>query len=182
MIEHFWGDEKYVAVVSSFGIALDKSNFSPIWKSSKYLKTGVKTKNSSPCQVFYSPRPHCLMQSPLIRWVTCSSSSLFMSVPLWSSTQSPARGFSSVQFSSVVSNSLQPHGLQHARLPCPSPTPGACSNSRPLSHSTVSSSVVPFSSRLQSFPASGSFPTSQFFTSGGEKPCITGKEMSKFSS
>ena len=73
----------------------------------------------------------------------------------------------SVQFShSVTFNSLRPHGLQHARLPCPSPTPGACSNSCPLSqwcHSTISSSIVPFSSCLQSFPASGSFQMSQFF-------------------
>ena len=80
--------------------------------------------------------------------------------------------FPSVQFScSVVSNSLQPHGLQHARLPCPSPTPGACWNSCPLSqwcHPTISSSVVPFSSCLQFFPVSGSFPMSQFFTSGGQ--------------
>ena len=61
----------------------------------------------------------------------------------------------------VVSRSLRPHGLKHASLPCPSPTPGACSNSCPLSrwcHPTISSSVVPFSFRLQSFPASGSFP------------------------
>ena len=72
---------------------------------------------------------------------------------------------------SVMSESLQPHGLQHARLPCPSPTPGACSNSCPLSrwcHSIASSSVVPFSSCLQSFPASGSFPVSRLFTSGGQ--------------
>ena len=79
--------------------------------------------------------------------------------------------FSSVQFScSVVSDSLWPHGLQHTRLSCPSPTPGACSNSCPLSqwcHPTISSSIVPFSSCPQSFPASGSFPRSQFFTSGG---------------
>ena len=79
---------------------------------------------------------------------------------------------SSVQFShSVVSNSLQPHGLQHARLPCPSPTPRAYSNSCPLSrwcHATISSSIVPFSSHLQSFPASGYFPMSQFFASGGQ--------------
>ena len=77
----------------------------------------------------------------------------------------------SVHFSHwVMSHSLRPHGLQHARPPCPSPTPGACSNSFPLSrwyHPTISSSVVPFSSHLQSFPASGSFPMSQFFTSGG---------------
>ena len=79
---------------------------------------------------------------------------------------------SSVQFShSVVSDSLQPHGLQHARLPCPSPTRGAYSNSCLLSwwcHPTISSSVVPFSSCLQSSPASGSFPVSQFFASGGQ--------------
>ena len=71
---------------------------------------------------------------------------------------------SSVQFNSVVSDSLQPHGLQHARPPCPSPTPGVYSNSCPLSwwyHPTISSSVVPFSSRLQSFPASWSFQMSQ---------------------
>ena len=78
----------------------------------------------------------------------------------------------SVQFSClVVSNSLRPHGLQHARPPCPSSTPGVYSNSCPLSrwcHPTVSSSVVPFSSCLQSFPASGSFLMSQFFTSGGQ--------------
>ena len=61
--------------------------------------------------------------------------------------------------------------MQHARLPCPSPTSGTCSNSCPLSrwcHPTISSSVVPFSSCLQSFPASGSFPVSQFFTTGGQ--------------
>jgi len=72
---------------------------------------------------------------------------------------------------SVVSDSLQPHGLQHTRPPCPSPTPGVYSNSCPLSwwcHPTISSSVIPFSSCLQPFPASGSFPMSQFFTSGGQ--------------
>ena len=78
----------------------------------------------------------------------------------------------SIQFShSVVSNCLWPHGLHHARLPCPSPTPGVYSNSSPLSrwcHPTISSCVVPFSSCLQSFPASGSFQMSQFFTSGGQ--------------
>ena len=79
---------------------------------------------------------------------------------------------SSVQFSySVMSDSLRPHGLQHAMHPCPSPTPGAYSNLCPLSqwcHPTISSSVGPFSSCLQSFPASGSFLMSQLFTSGGQ--------------
>ena len=78
--------------------------------------------------------------------------------------------FSSIQYRSVASDSFWLYGLQHARLPCPSPTPGACSNLFPLSrwcHPTISSSVIPFSS-LQSFPASGSFPMSQFFASGGQ--------------
>ena len=70
-----------------------------------------------------------------------------------------------------MSDSLRPHGLQHTTLPCPSPSPGACSNSCLLSrwcYPTISSSVVPFSSHLQSFPASGSFLMSQSFKSGGQ--------------
>ena len=78
----------------------------------------------------------------------------------------------SVQFShSVVSDSLQSHEPQHARPPCPSPTPGVHPNSCPLSrwcHPAISSSVIPFSSCPQSFPASGSFPMSQLFASGGQ--------------
>ena len=72
---------------------------------------------------------------------------------------------------SVMSHSLGPHGLQHTRPPCPSPSPRACSNSCPLSqwcHPTISSSVVPFSSCLQPFPAAGSFLMSWLFTSGGQ--------------
>ena len=80
--------------------------------------------------------------------------------------------YTSVQFScSVMSNSSWPHRLQHARLSCPSPSPGACSNSCPLSqwcHPTNLSSVIPFSSCLHSFPASGSFLTGQVFISGGQ--------------
>ena len=79
---------------------------------------------------------------------------------------------SSLQFNqSVVSESLQPHGWQHTRPPCPSPTLGVHPNSCPLSrwcHPTISSSVVPFSSHFQSFPASGSFSMSQSFASGGQ--------------
>ena len=79
--------------------------------------------------------------------------------------------FSSVQLSHpAMSYSLWPHGLQHARLPCPSPTAGAYSKSCPSywwCHATISFSVIPFSSLFQSFPASGSFPISWFFTSGG---------------
>ena len=81
-------------------------------------------------------------------------------------------GFSSVQFSfSMVSDSSRPRGLHHIRLPCPSPTPGVHSNSCPLScrcHPTTSSSVIPFSSCLQFFPASGSFQMSQLFALGGQ--------------
>ena len=77
-----------------------------------------------------------------------------------------------VQFScSVMSNSLWSHGMQYTKPPCPSPTPGVYSNSCPLSwwgHPNNSSSMVPFSSCLQSFPASGSFPMSHFFTSDGQ--------------
>ena len=83
-----------------------------------------------------------------------------------------------VQFScSVMSDSLRPHGLQHARLPCPPPIPRACSNSCPLNwwcHTTISFSIVPFSSFLQSFPASGPFPMNQFLTSGGQSIYIGG--------
>ena len=90
---------------------------------------------------------------------------LLFSIVEWTPMQS-------VQVScSVMSNSLWPYGLQHAGLPCPSTTPGACSNSGLLSqwcHPTISSSVIPFFSCLQSFPASWSFPVSQFFPQGGQ--------------
>ena len=84
---------------------------------------------------------------------------------------------SSVQSShSVMSDSFRPHGLQHARLLCPSPTPKACSNSCPLTpwcHPTISSSVVLFSSYLQSFPASRSFLKCQFFTSDSQSTGVS---------
>ena len=116
-------------------------------------------------------------------------SSVYMSIPIHSTHPFPlwypyicslclclyfyfANKFSSVQFScSVVSASLRPHESQHTRPPCPSQTPRVYSNSCPLSrwcHPTISSSVVPFSSCPQSLPASGSFPMSQLFTSGGQ--------------
>ena len=77
---------------------------------------------------------------------------------------------------SVMSDSFKPHGLQHPRLPCPSLSPGACSHSCLLSrwcHPTISSSVVSFSFCLQSFPASGSFLMSQFFTSDGQSTGVS---------
>ena len=85
--------------------------------------------------------------------------------------------FSSVQFSSsVVSDSLRPHELQHARHPCPSPTPGVHSSSHPSSrwcHPAISSSVVPFSSCPQSLPAAESFPIGQLFTGGGQSTGVS---------
>ena len=110
--------------------------------------------DSMDCSTPGSSVLHCLLKFAQIR---VHSVSLFQ--------------FSSVQFSClVVSDSLQPHGPQHARPPCPSPTLRVCSNSCPLSqwcHPTISSSVIPFSSCPQSLPASGSFPMSQFFASSG---------------
>ena len=94
------------------------------------------------------------------------------STPMW-----PRSAHRSVQFSpSVMSDLLRPHGLQHARLPCPSPSPRVHSNSCPLSqwcHPAISPSVVPFSSCLQYFPASGFFQMSQFFASGGQSVGIS---------
>ena len=94
-----------------------------------------------------------------------------MSIVWWMGRLMVVR-FSSVQFSrSVVFDSLWSHGLQHTSLPCPSPIPGAYSNSVPLGqwcHPNTSFSVIPFSSHLQSFPASGSFPMSHFSASGGQ--------------
>ena len=91
---------------------------------------------------------------------------------LWMCGWGPRLWFSHIQFSrSVMSNSMRPHWLKHTRLPCPSPTPRTYSNSWPLSrwcHPTISSSVVPFSSHLQSFPVSESLAMSQFFPSGGQ--------------
>ena len=101
---------------------------------------------------------------------TYSMFSVFRSLPQRSHPLKASAG--SVQFShSVLSDSLQPHEPQHARLLCPSPTPGVHPNPCPLSrwcHPTISSSVIPFSSCPQSFPASGSFPMSQLFASSGQ--------------
>ena len=121
----------------------------------------------------------CSNDCPILRVPVCVSQGLCVShgsnVPVFVSQSIVlivSLTVSSVQFShSVVSNSLQPRRLQRVRPPCPSPTLGIYSDSCLLSlwcHPTISSSVVPFSSRLQSFPASGSFQMSQFFTSGGQ--------------
>ena len=115
--------------------------------------------------------------SPLFSLLSCRNL-LYLSFNVWPVLemlfwQNPKAGLlSSVQFScSVVPDSLGPHGLQHARYPCPSPSPGVYSKSCPLSwwcNPTISPSVIPFSSHLQSSPTSGSFQMSQYFTSGGQ--------------
>ena len=106
----------------------------------------------------------CDSESGCVSWINCLTSLDF--------NLSLSVHFISFRFIfSVVSDSLQPYRLQHGRLPCPIPTPGACSNSCPSSwwcHTTISSSVIPFSSCFQSCPALRSFPMSQFFTSGGQ--------------
>ena len=110
--------------------------------------------------------------SPLLPLITVSLFSISVSVFLFYKYK-----MWSVQFShSVVSDSLWPHGLQHAKPPCSSPTPGVYSNSCPLTqwcHPTISSSVVPFSSHLQSLPASGSFQMSQLLASGGQSIIVS---------
>ena len=110
--------------------------------------------------------------------VSASASVLPINTQVEKSKSKPQRDVNySVQFScSIVSASLLLHGLQYTRPPCPSPTPRVHSNSCPLSrwcHPTTSSSVVPFSSCPQSFPASGIFPMSQFFTSGGQSTGVS---------
>ena len=110
---------------------------------------------------------HRILQARILEWVAIS----FSKDGKW--IMSLREGAFCVTVSlSVMPDSLQPYGVQHARVPCPSPTPRACSNSCPLSrwcHPTISLSVIPLSSCLQSFPAPRSFPVSQFFTSGGQR-------------
>ena len=113
----------------------------------------------------------CVFCITMSEWVKVVSNSL-QHHGLYGPWNSPGQNTGVGQsVSSVVSDSLWPHGLQHARPPCPSPTPGIHSNSCPLSrwcHLTISCSVGPFSSCLQSFPVSGSFQMCQLFTSGGQ--------------
>ena len=120
--------------------------------------------NQSQCKSLWTTNSFLLFELLL------NISRLFPLVNFWMWNNLINLSFNSAQFShSVMSDSLWPHGLQHTRLPCPSPTPRVYSNSCPLSwwcHPTISSSLIPFSSHLQSFTTSGSFPMSQFFTSG----------------
>ena len=140
----------------------------------------VKVKVSQSCLTLCNPMDytvHEILQARILEWVAFPFSGdrpnpgIKPSSPTLQADSLPAEPFS-VQFSrSVVSDSLWPHELQHARPPCPSPTPGVHSNSRPSSrwcHPTISSSGVPFSSCPQSLPASESFPVIQLFTWGGQ--------------
>ena len=106
-------------------------------------------------------------------WESAAMISTFkeMWISMKEKTKSGVNAMNCCHCCSVVSDSLWPHGLQHARLLCPSPSPGVCSDSCPFSrwyYLTISSSAAPFSFCLQSFPASGSFPMSHLFTSGGQ--------------
>ena len=135
------------------------------WHSSP-MKKKSSEKYSSLLHRSWCDKESIIWMLPLLLWFHRSLRLLLLSI-FFSLCCS-----NSVQFShSVVSNSLWPHWLPHMRLPCPSPTPRAFSNSCPSSrwcHLTISSSVVPFSSCLPSFPASGSFPVSHCFVSGGQ--------------
>ena len=128
------------------------------------------------CSMPGFPVLHCLptLAQTHVHWI---NDAIQPAHPLSPSSPPSLKYSHSVQFSHlVVFKSLRPHGLQHARPPCPSSTPGACSNSCPLHpwcHPAISSSVVPFSSCLQSFPESGSFQMSQFFTSGGQSTGVS---------
>ena len=132
---------------------------------------------STPCDPMDNSMPsssvHGILQARILEWVTVP----FSRGSFWSRDQTWVSSQASVQFSrSVVSDSLRPHESQHTRPPCPSPTPGVHSDSRPLSqwsHPAISSSVVPFSSCPQSLPASESFPMSQLFTWGGQSTGVS---------
>ena len=144
IVGHDWSDLAAAAAAAAAGLASSRTGS---WCSNEHQHLSI----SRPCF------PSCNEGFMTVRLSPLDGSQLFRLT------------FYPLQFSrSVMSDSLWPHGLQHARLPCPSTTSGACSNSCPLSwwcHPTISSSLL---SCLQSFPASGSFPISQFFTSGGQ--------------
>ena len=148
------------------------------WDREFGAKKSIQTSVNKPTLIFLVTSPPFTTPSLdpfmlLIHYkVIVSGSKKYKSLLFWSHLGSSfSCENSSVQFScSVVSDFLQPHGLQHTRPPCPSPTPRVYSSSCPLSwwcHPTISSSVIPFF-HLLSFPASGSFQMSQFFASGGQ--------------
>ena len=142
------------------------SRFFTVWASETFTENDIMIL----CCLFSFSSPRNIHHLVIAIYITKQQQSL----PSWSILPS-------VQFScSVVSDSLRPRRLQHARLPCPSSTLGACSDSCPSSywcHPIISTSVVPFFSRLQSFPASGSFQMSQFFASGGQRVFSLAKHL-----
>ena len=141
-----------------------------MWISWDYqLAYYAKHSSAWPSQIFHKCTSYNSREVLSVISIHCISSK---SISLKSGVPISLNEVHSVRFSrSFVSNLCDPHGLQYARHSCPSPTPGDCSDSCPLSqwcHPTITSSIVPFSSCLQSFPASGSFPMSQFFPSDGQ--------------
>ena len=150
-----------------FAVSLnDKEEKTLFWILIQFLPTSVKRGENKGMVC------HFLLQGSQARDRTQVSSTGMLILYCWPTRETLQSMLNSVQFSrSVMSDSLWPHGLQHARLPCPSPNPWVCSNSCPLSrwcHPTISSSVFPFFSCLQSFPPSEAFPMSQFFAWGGQ--------------
>ena len=144
-----------------------------------YLSLAVKSQDllSAPLKVL-SIKELLLRYSSSLTFPPSQRSLLLIPFPCMLQSLYPMLLFSC----SVMSDSLQHHGLQHARFPCPLPSPGVCSDTCPLNwwcHSTISSSVTSFSSCLQSFPASGFFPMSQLFTSGGQSLGISASVLPK---
>ena len=138
-------------------------------------RVGDAIQPSHPLSSPSPPAPNASQHQDLFQWINSLhevAKILELQQGTFSECFLPLTDIVAIFFSrSVVSDSLHPHGLQHARTPCPSPTPGVDSNSCLLSqwcHPTISSSVIPFSSCLQSFPTSGSFQMSQLFASGGQ--------------
>ena len=123
-------------------------------------------------RVHHQLKTKCEVKACFAKWLSSLATGRETRLRIKPTTCKNKSSISSVQFSrSVISDSLQPHELQHARPPCPSPTPRVYSNSCPSSrwyHPAISSSVIPFSSCPQSLPASGSFPMNQHLAWGGQ--------------
>ena len=148
-------------------LVVSKQRFKPCWKCTVHLVTPPRFSSSMWWFSVPSPYQHTLpwLQQPRKKVLKCLQWQLKCACP--------KKTHVTCQFSSIAQScrTLWRHGLRHARPPCPSPTPGVYSNSCPLSwwcHPTISFSVFPFFSHLQSFPASGSFQMSQLFASGGQ--------------
>ena len=137
----------------------------------------IKFKERLSLNSYYLPKDKSTKRNSIAKGILPE---IFTNQGNWLITWEEIRSWHSSVSGSVMSDSLWPNGLQHARIPCPSPTPRACSNSCPLSqwcHPTISSSVIPFC--LQSFWASGSFLMSQLFASGDQSTGISALESPK---